>query len=1563
LFHDNVVSPQQKPKKRAKFDVETKRQLTEMNLYLKRSYAVECLPETQLVNDKKLLKENSTVIKPSNLESKAIKSTRQHLETVKRKLVADITTSTKRSSMDSVRVVIHEQRQDVDTEWPEDGDRHDERRTSTSHDKENLQCLSPQFHGSIASGFSPSDVRSEASSLQNEQQKSWLAAFREKQATGAASLLDQSTDSHPEQNEHDDGESSSRESVMSNDGPRTSLLDTVMEDEQEVSSQKERDTPRSLSGQKRRMAEPKAMTREPSTTTGTVPWANVKLRSCPKPTNQTSKQHDTSENPSSLLEHHLESSAGGQQGRTSSSSLSSLSRSSQEDETRKPEMPPWMVKLKSVQKAQTQESTSDAGSDDCNTSDVLAFRKQLRKVPSELNAAKKKEMESTQGVTKLPEQKSLADLSWKPASEPVSVKPRKSVVCGIVRGDDIDLSNLPQDVFGDESHVGIIDLDRIPGMPEEHKLSVVVGKNMLLEARTVQGARMSRVNWRVPRSDVKSIALDMADRRADIVLNDRKSKSLIFGSAEGCLRFANIFYEPAKQNRASLLDDDDETSTLSPVVDDSEAAAASVPVPEAVTGSPALSQGLTEEEQQLLEAFRQKRKTKSSAEALKESMAVLQSDWDDADKNEAGSESAAQSSLSKEEEKIAEKYRKMLKMRIPPEAVQHKMTKDGVADNIVASVLAEPGQESGTPTEGLSEEEEKIAETYRKMLKLRIPPEAVQHKMAKDQVDARIVTAVLGTLSTTESKSEKSDPPSLSEEEEKLASSYRKMLKMMIPPEAVKHKMKKDQASNNVIVAVFGPDAIESSAKEKQESVVALSAEEEAIASSYRKMLKMMIPPEAVRHKMKKDQVDSKIVLVVLGEDPSEEVKSKKIENSLSEADEQIAESYRKMLRMKVPRDGVRHKMVKNNVGEHIIDAVLGAGSMTKSKCKQGTISTKKSSGSGSKLVSLHWTPLSGEELNNSVWRVSKKRKMAVAQPEGSDISKLVELFQKKTNKKVVSAGDGAGSNGSGDDMAKLIDLNRANNLAISLKAFKDFSHIQLAETIAHLDPLQRITGERVQFMKDLLPTPTEVKVIKAYKGSETRLVPAELFFTKMVKISRLQTKVQVMQTMDTLNDNATELGQNFILLETVCSQIMNSEKLEEVLDMVLQIGNIMNEGTRTGGAAGFKFDSLLKLTQTKSSDGKMTVLDYIVMIFVAKDKRETLHLTDDFPECQAAGRMLITEMVNDVNNMKAALKKCETELENLKKDNGEVPSAVEESDPRAALMAALKKKAACVEEPKKPKNLGNRDAFLAAIEARKPPEPSEVDGKLQSKQEQDPPSEKAPFVAKDASLKSGIERLEAFIADSKNVLGKLEDERDRAIDACKSLSRYCGESGGERATASLIGILSQFAMNLEAAVKKHDERKEAEKRREAAAQKKKEQGLDTSFQAKPLPSKTPKKPTDPTTKGQSLVLMVNELLREAPAEAKEDFKNGVVYVDPDDKLRAIYKKERESLGIFVPPDARKPSQVDLLIAIKKRRERADARRENSITSTEAQKVAIATDNRGEDKLSQGCSIGDCSLR
>jgi len=1553
--------------------------LLEMNLYIKRSYDdLGSVTEAQFITDKKLAKEhpNAVIEKRGSIKDNSFArrielacgdtlstsmSTRQNLEAVKRRIVAkDESTLSRRSTMDSTAAtVILSQQTQQDTklpEWPDENDSDHGMeivttiRTSDVYDKENLECLSPQFNGSAASGTFANDDEVEAT--ENDRQKSWLKSYREKQAMGATSLLDESTESQPEEEEDErpsfdnTSRSLSKQDSMMSTSRSTSLLDTVMEDERFTPD--ESDTPRSLSGRMRSIASP-VVSDGPSTST--VPWANIKLRSRPRPVAPQKEQDniETAKSESSTaLECHPESISAKRQSSPFASSLPQEDASS--------DVPPWTVKLRSVSRPRTSDASSDAGTDDGKQTDLSLFRKQLRKVPSELNAVKRKEKEEL-GGEKTPETKTLADLSWAPVSnQPVNLKPRKSNICGIVRGDDIDLTNLPADAFGSEKDIVIVELDRIPGMPEEHRLSVVVGKNMILEARTVEGVQLSRVNWRVPRADVKSLALDMADRRADIVLKGRKDKSLIFGSAEGCLRFANAFYETTKESSAST--DDQTTATT---VDESD----SVSELGSVAPVSVAPEGLTEEEHQLLEAFRQKRKTKSSAEAMKESMAAVQSDWDapagSGTTENASSESFTQAALNDEEQKIASTYRKMLKFSVPAEAVRHKMTKDGVDEKIITAVLSDPS-ETPTPSPAtLSTDEEKVAETYRKMLKMCIPPEAVRHRMTKDKVDSRIVDAVLGGSSPPQIKTEQPKQPSLSEEDEKLAASYRKMLKMMIPEEAVRHKMKKDQASNDVIVAVFGPEAVDAEQAKQEENNV-LSAEEEAVAATYRKMLKMMIPPDAVRHKMKKEQVDSKIVIAVLGADPDEERASKTTENSLSEADEQIAETYRKILRMKVPPDGVRHKMTKNGVGEHIIKAVLGA-DIAKPKTKE-LAKAKKTAAHGSKLVSLHWTPLSGEALDNSVWRASKKRKMAVAHPEGSDISKLVELFQKKTNKRAASATDGAGNGEKGNDMAKLIDLNRANNLAISLKAFKDFSHAELADTIAHLDPLQRIIGERVQFMKDLLPTPTEVKVIKAYKGDESRLVAAELFFTKMVKVSRVQTKIQVMQTMDTLNDNAAELAKSFVLLETVCLQIMNSEKLEEVLDMVLQIGNIMNEGTRTGGAAGFKFDSLLKLTQTKSSDGKMTVLDYIVMIFVAKEKRETLQLTSDFPECQVAARMLITDMVNEVNNMNAALKKCETELENLKKDNGEIPvAAAVATDPRAALMAALKKKAAGGEEANKPKNFGKRDAFLAAIEARQTSEPTELDGKPINKPVQaEAPAKKDTFVAKDSSLKSGIQRLQTFISNAKDVLKGLEEERDRAIDACKSLSRYCGESGGERATSTLIGILSQFATNLESAVQKHDQRKEAEQRREAAAQKKKDQHFDTKPEAKPITfGKSAKKSSEPSTRGQSLVLMVNELLKNAPEDAKEDFKKGVVYIDPDDKLRAIYKKERESLGIFVPPDARKPSQVDLLIAIKKRRERADAMRESSVTSTSGA-VTATSDAETSDELAttQGCNVGGC---
>jgi hypothetical protein len=80
--------------------------------------------------------------------------------------------------------------------------------------------------------------------------------------------------------------------------------------------------------------------------------------------------------------------------------------------------------------------------------------------------------------------------------------------------------------------------------------------------------------------------------------------------------------------------------------------------------------------------------------------------------------------------------------------------------------------------------------------------------------------------------------------------------------------MTKDNISENITMDVLGPSTHDKTTKPPQN---ALSEEEEKIADVYRKMLKMMIPPDAVRHKMMKVDVSEKIIAIVLGDDSKDE--------------------------------------------------------------------------------------------------------------------------------------------------------------------------------------------------------------------------------------------------------------------------------------------------------------------------------------------------------------------------------------------------------------------------------------------------------------------------------------------------------------------------------------------------------------------------------------------------------------------------------------------------------------------------------------------------------------------
>jgi len=280
--------------------------------------------------------------------------------------------------------------------------------------------------------------------------------------------------------------------------------------------------------------------------------------------------------------------------------------------------------------------------------------------------------------------------------------------------------------------------------------------------------------------------------------------------------------------------------------------------------------------------------------------------------------------LNKTEEETAQRYRKIMKMGLPEGAVRHKMISDGVSERIVEAVISgKNSSHSQTPilqkqsvnTSGgrssLSLGEEKIAEKYRKMVKIGMPKGAVLHKMIADGVSAKIQDAVMAgesssairTSSATSSSTGRkkndtypaADPgnatrsirSSLSLEEEKIAVQYRTMVKIKMPEGAIRHKMIADEVSAKIQDSVFGRDIPEMSSSSSPQppppssssrggkargNFSSLSREDEIVATPYRKMMKMGMPEGAVKHKMTVDGISASIQNSVLRDEiPNED--------------------------------------------------------------------------------------------------------------------------------------------------------------------------------------------------------------------------------------------------------------------------------------------------------------------------------------------------------------------------------------------------------------------------------------------------------------------------------------------------------------------------------------------------------------------------------------------------------------------------------------------------------------------------------------------------------------------
>lgn len=81
-----------------------------------------------------------------------------------------------------------------------------------------------------------------------------------------------------------------------------------------------------------------------------------------------------------------------------------------------------------------------------------------------------------------------------------------------------------------------------------------------------------------------------------------------------------------------------------------------------------------------------------------------------------------------------------------------------------------------------------------------------------------------------------------------------------------------------------------------------------------------------------------------------------------------------------------------------------------------------------------------------------------------------------------------------------------------------------------------------------------------------------------------------------------TIVSPNSTLLQEACKELRSSRLFLKLLEAVLKTGNRMNIGTIRGGAKAFKLDALLRLADIKGTDGKTTLLHFVVQEIIRSE-------------------------------------------------------------------------------------------------------------------------------------------------------------------------------------------------------------------------------------------------------------------------------------------------------------------------------------------------------------------------
>jgi len=153
-----------------------------------------------------------------------------------------------------------------------------------------------------------------------------------------------------------------------------------------------------------------------------------------------------------------------------------------------------------------------------------------------------------------------------------------------------------------------------------------------------------------------------------------------------------------------------------------------------------------------------------------------------------------------------------------------------------------------------------------------------------------------------------------------------------------------------------------------------------------------------------------------------------------------------------------------------------------------------------------------------------------------------------------------------------------------------------LTAIILNMDSKEELSKDTIEQLLKFVPTESEEALLNENCLEFMNMAEPDRFLYEMSKIFHYKQKLEALYFKKKYTERVKELTTKVSQAIECCNNIVIDKKIVTLLNIVLCMGNFMNQGHRNGTAVGFLISNLNKLADIKSSvDKSYSMLHYLI--------------------------------------------------------------------------------------------------------------------------------------------------------------------------------------------------------------------------------------------------------------------------------------------------------------------------------------------------------------------------------